>query len=124
VRVSVQHGQGEPLERAIVTLIEMPLLNELSTQARGGRGVLEHPVGVRRGEPGGLSHRRVEERARPRPLLAPGHAADDRAGETGEQHHETHEGQGERRSVPQRSGEGRQTDQRDHLTVCDPIGSN
>jgi hypothetical protein len=100
VRMGVQHREQEALERAsVAALIELALLNQLGPETRGGGGVLEHARGVRRGEPGGLGHRRVEQRARARPLLAPGHAADDRAGEAGEQHHETHQGQGEGRAL-------------------------
>jgi len=93
------------VKRAIVSELELPVLHHLGAQTRSRRGVLEHAVGVGRGRPGGLGHHRVEEGARPRSLIAPGHAADDGAGETGEQHHEPHEGQGERRTVPEYSSE-------------------
>jgi hypothetical protein len=62
--VGAQDRQDESFELASVALrLEMPLLNELGAEACGRCRVLERTVGMRRGQPGGLRHRRVEQRA-------------------------------------------------------------
>ena len=94
-----QHGQHEVLERAGIVGIEQALLDEVQAHPGGGLGVLEDPGGVGGGEAGGLGHGRVEQRARARPLLAPGQPADDHAGETGEQDHQADQRQRQRRTT-------------------------
>ena len=127
VGMRAQHGLGERLECAHVVGVEATAADQLGAEASDRLGVLQHPLGVGRGEPRGLGHRGVEQGAGARTLIAPGQAADDRPGETGEQHDEPDQGQRERRPTALESAEAHQranaTTRRDQRVFSDPCAS-